>query len=1330
LALGGVSNVNIKILKTYLKRLTNLTHRNKSLWLPQASSEQFIDVHAFDFLNNQPAFSIIKSLLEKHKRIVLCDVLDSRFEKVNLLSRLLRRMARRVAFIQEETGSQDLYVGYPMVQGKFADGTMMRSALLFFPVELQPIKEQWSLLLRDEPILINRSFLLGYSHFNENSLSDEWLEPNFEDFPSDALAFRTALYEWIRDSHNGGCPLQLNFNKDIFADTLEPFHKVSKADLNLSEKQGELRLMSQAVLGIFPQAGSYLVADYEEMIERQQGTKVQRHKDDKAARQQGSKAGNERIGRQDEDEIEHGSNGLFDIFENLLPTSEAIKISESSLLCPFSIDASQERAIQYIKKGRSMVVQGPPGTGKSQLIANLIADYTAQGKKVLVVSQKRAALDTVYKRLQTIDLQPYVALVHDFRYDRKALYSQLATQIDQLDTYKQQNLSLDSIFLERNFWKVCRTIEQHTQTLDALKTALFDESVCGISVKELYLSTNIQTFPENFILNSDWYKTFKLTDLSDFQQRFKRYAQYQTILNQSAFCFWQGRKSFTHWGIKELGRVEKILQEIPLWRKQFITTLFKDFSLQVQDNQAIETSLSDNLKNIVGLLENKTIASIFYQITDINTAQQQINWLKKKHHSIIQLQKKGLLFGDTLHSHLSPIYRDLINKAIESRDGWWSWLMFGDKEDIKLLAQKYSLSTEKKDLQILYQYVENREKFDNIINEINQISPYSLWESGDLGLGYIWAYEQALTCYGLMPKSLLLLKPSVATLHQLIALLEQNTSHYQQWLNYLTPQQIEYLYQYPHESDTIATNLRHQFDNIVETDNLKNSFSNVEWQLVEETNNDWETAEQYICLAWLQHIESLYPILRGVSSLKISQIETELQEAIQQKQAISQAIVLMRLREQTYRHLDYNRLHKPITYRNLQHQVNKKRNIWAIRRLLAECANEVFKLIPCWMASPETVSAVFPLATFFDLVIFDEASQCFTEQGLPAILRAKQVVISGDSQQLQPSDIYRVRFETDTEDLPELETDSLLDLACQYFPQTRLLGHYRSQSLALIQFSNEHFYQNTLQLLPHIKHINDPTPSIVYLKVEGLWKNQTNVIECEQVCGLVAKLLQQYPNKSIGIVTFNQPQQALIEDSLFDQKQRVSWIKNIENVQGDECDILIFSVGYAPDDKGNMSMQFGLLNQQGGENRLNVAITRAKEKIFIITSLFPQQLHTAHTTHQGPKLLQQYLSYALSVSDGTYQPRPTAPLAHHKAWYLKEKLLLQNPTLSTQLPFVDLVEKAKEQYQTLILTDDDLYHQSLSAKDAHAYLPLHLIQKGWQYKRLWSREYWQKGQIL
>ncbi|MBC7920591.1 MAG: DNA helicase I, partial [Ferruginibacter sp.] len=272
---------------------------------------------------------------------------------------------------------------------------------------------------------------------------------------------------------------------------------------------------------------------------------------------------------------------------------------------------------------------------------------------------------------------------------------------------------------------------------------------------------------------------------------------------------------------------------------------------------------------------------------------------------------------------------------------------------------------------------------------------------------------------------------------------------------------------------------------------------------------------------------------------------------------------------------------------------------------------------------------------------------------------------------------------------------------------------------------------DTLQMLPDFREINKREPAIRYVKVEGVWENNANPPEAEAVVNLVEELLRDQPGKSIGIVTFNFKQQTLIQDLLEGKAFEKGFllpeslfVKNIENVQGDERDVIIFSVGYAPDAGGRLAMQFGSLNAQHGENRLNVAITRARDRVYVVSSILPTQLHPEDTRHEGPKMLKKYLEYAWQVSQGQYKPQPKPTKQYRTDWLLKDKLSLANPQFRRELPFADLTIKDDEVYQALLLTDDDLYHQSLSSKEAHAYVPFALQAKNWQFKRMYSREYW------
>ena len=350
--------------------------------------------------------------------------------------------------------------------------------------------------------------------------------------------------------------------------------------------------------------------------------------------------------------------------------------------------------------------------------------------------------------------------------------------------------------------------------------------------------------------------------------------------------------------------------------------------------------------------------------------------------------------------------------------------------------------------------------------------------------------------------------------------------------------------------------------------------------------------------------------------------------------------------------------------------------------------------------------------------------------------RGKQIVVAGDDKQLKPNDLYRVRWEEESDqDIPELEVDSLLDLAKKYVPEISLQGHYRSRSLELIEFSNEHFYKGKLKMLPHYDVINESTPAIHFEKVDGVWEENINDVEAKRVTEIVVEILRETPSKSIGVVTFNAKQQGHVLDVMeeyFAEKGDILpehlFVKNIENVQGDERDVIIFSTAYAPDKKGKLRLQFGTLNQEGGENRLNVAITRAREKVYLVCSVLPSQLHTEETKNPGPKLLKEYLEYAYRVSQKKWKPAAHTERSHSQAWYLRNqlpKLFASNRIrLEKNLPFADLTVTDEKIYKGLILTDDELFHDHLSAKQSHAYQVFHLAEKKWPSIRLYSREYW------
>ncbi|MBT33297.1 MAG: DNA helicase I [Thalassobius sp.] len=1309
-------------LKIYQKRLTNLTSKNRSLLLLKLNNSQFLDIHQCNYLDNQPSYSVIESLIAQKKDIVLCSNIDSRDKDANAVSANLRKISRTEKMIFEERGAKDLYVGYPFVQGKMLDDSPIRCPLLFFPVNLELKQNQWVLNLRkDAGITFNKSLLLAFSHYNNISFDEIFIEHDFSEYSFDSQEFRTELYKLLKES-----PLELHFNQSTFEDTLQDFRQFTKSDFLESTETGKLKMTQEAVLGIFPQAGSYLMPDYDFLLSNERVKDLE------------SFFASELSAEEDN----NNSIQLTHISKNA---------QEEELFTPYTIDASQEEAIKSVKGGSSLVIQGPPGSGKSQLICNLIVDHIARGKNVLLVCQKKAALDVVYQRLGEKSFDDFVALVHDFKNDRKDIYENINRQIEFIDKFQRENNSLDAIYLERKFLQTSREIDQLTEELKEFKKALYDTSECGISVKELYLTSDIDI--EGINLRRE-YNFFKFDNHNEILRKFDTYIRYHARLDTAAHL-WYDRVSFANFNIGDLQQVEDTLKEL--------IPYFEEVSGKVKDIIGIEISFDDfewiydrqeDFLALLDLIANEKTYRYFKN--DLKYSKTDYLWLaNRKKNTLSAFGKEGV--ESTLKKEELREAQEKLHQAQLARTNWYKKLMYylfsKDKPFVDKLIADNNLQDEPNPLQYLMMRIDNRMNLEHQMSLLaEQEWLIELPENRDLFQLKDWfdfhlKAVDGKRIYTSLRNGIKYLEIEQFSydelykkINSLLNIVKEVKAKKAVWNQFLTTRQINMVLNGSLDVDKLITELKEDFDVLCEYDQLKASLNEHEKNILKSFEEKFEALnpetvhlfDNSLRIAWINHIETKYPILRSVTSEKMLTMENRLQDAVTEKQEIAKDIALLKARERTYSEVEYNRLNNLVTYRDLKHQVSKKRSIWPVRKLIQNFSHELLNLVPCWMGSPESVSAIFPMEEFFDLIIFDEASQCFAEKGIPAMYRGKQVVITGDDQQLAPYDLYHPRWEEDMEGETALEVVSLLDLGKQFVPEVSLKGHYRSKSLELIDFSNINFYKNQLQLIPHFEDYTSETPSIEYIKVDGVWEKNANQQEAQEVVQLLEKLVNE-GETSIGIITFNYKQQEVIQDLLEEASfplPRDFFIKNIENVQGDERDTIIFSVAYALSPKGKMTSQFGSLSQIKGENRLNVAVTRARKKIYLVSSIYPQQLQVDNAKNIGPQLLRDYLQYALEVSTGKYRSVIQTEERHNKSWYLrafiKDKLPVNEEiSLQANLPFADLsVNNAHS--MKLLLTDDQLYYQSLSPKEIHAYYPELLRTKGWSFQRFYSRNYWKK----
>ena len=326
-----------------------------------------------------------------------------------------------------------------------------------------------------------------------------------------------------------------------------------------------------------------------------------------------------------------------------------------------------------------------------------------------------------------------------------------------------------------------------------------------------------------------------------------------------------------------------------------------------------------------------------------------------------------------------------------------------------------------------------------------------------------------------------------------------------------------------------------------------------------------------------------------------------------------------------------------------------------LRQLFAETARLLPRVKPCLLMSPMTVSQFLAgTGLTFDLVVFDEASQMPPEDAVASFWRGRQIIIAGDDQQLPPTDFFQARREAElpanavatARPAPDAEPmASVLDDARRFLPTVRLRWHYRSRDESLIAFSNRHYYDDSLVTFPSPRPA-DPARGVGFHHVEnGVYDRggrRNNKIEAERVAALVFDELKQYPHRSVGVIALSRAQMFAVEDAIekrrrkdgsfeahFSEERREPvFVRNLETVQGDERDTIILSVGYAQDSRGKLSRNFGPLNRPGGEKRLNVAATRAREKMHVCCSFRAADLMAGHTAALGVRRLRDYLLFA------------------------------------------------------------------------------------------------------
>jgi very-short-patch-repair endonuclease len=439
----------------------------------------------------------------------------------------------------------------------------------------------------------------------------------------------------------------------------------------------------------------------------------------------------------------------------------------------------------------------------------------------------------------------------------------------------------------------------------------------------------------------------------------------------------------------------------------------------------------------------------------------------------------------------------------------------------------------------------------------------------------------------------------------------------------------------------------------------------------------------------------------------------------------------------------------------LQKEAQKKSRHMPVRSLLERTSDVAQRVKPCFMMSPLTVSQFLPPSFRFDVVIFDEASQVLPQDAINCIYRGDSLIVAGDQKQLPPTDFFARTEEEDDEydeDAPD-SFESLLDM-CKGTGLMRSLSlrwHYRSRHESLIAFSNSEFYDNELVSFPSARETGDDI-GVTFTKVDGVYdrgKSRSNVIEARAVAERVLQHYTSRPDLSVGVIAMSDAQARVIDEAVEDARRerpdldrffaddqdRLNgfFVKNLETVQGDERDVILLSVGYGPDSTGKIFMAFGPLNRQNGWRRLNVAITRARQRVEVISSLSGGDIREGDNASRNH--FKRYLDYAergpvvLSTAPVSAEAGPESPFEESVLDTLEKWGYDVQPQVGVAGYRIDLAVRHPDQpgrYALGIECDGAMYHSSRAARDRDRLREEVLRGLGWTLHRIWGTDWYRE----
>lgn len=1032
-------------------------------------------------------------------------------------------------------------------------------------------------------------------------------------------------------------------------------------------------------------------------------------------------------------------------------------------------DSSQQRAILSAKRNYDLVIEGPPGTGKSQTITNIIADALSDQKSVLFVSEKMAALDVVFERLASRGLRDFCLKLHSQDSTKKAVYSEL-----------QRTLSTPEI--------MGKAVISERKQIGEVRTQL------NKFVKNLHEPSGAMPFSAYTAigrcakLNRAPKTQATLSNVQSWS--FEKFAEYRELLKEVAALLsavgdphehaWFGCELLDY-DVQKRNQLESLIQEC-LNHCRNIRQLSDETAAQ------LGTVSPENFLEFRNLFDVYRLASSSKGI-DPNCLVD--NCWENLYSDIQELVSSGQKFEDNRNQWRKFFNDDYLTSDLDviangyaevSKKPFRFFLPSFWKLKNSVKAMRHSLNkVSDADLAAALQEGICAVAAHKIIanpraNKLGATAFGSHWNGPESNWADIveiskWVVDvrahlasQFITDDGVRtlakPRtSELAVANSVSKLSSNLESLQRKIVQLIELASFAKSTNVWLEDDVPLED--LSSWLQRLIDNIPKLNTWclfleavqKCRQSEIKDFALDYINGAHDPARldeafQFaFYTAWLHQALKSNEILRTFQSDIHSSRVSAFRRMDDQLKDDSQYLLKQKLAQR--RHSDLSDRELSPELMTLQRELKKKARQMSVRRLLSSVPNTLRKIKPCFMMSPLSVAQYLsPDSHKFDLVVFDEASQITPEDALGSIIRGKQIIVVGDPKQLPPTNFFNQQValaDGGSDDDIEDSLESILDeFESKLYPCSRLLWHYRSKHQSLIAFSNKNFYGNQLISLPS-NDIGTSERGLQYVHVDGTYEGSGgNSTEASHVADAVVEHIKKFPKMSLGVGTFNTTQQKLIMDAVDKRRQQDRsiefffenkgedkfFVKNLENIQGDDRDVIFISCSFGKDSSGKVQLNLGPISQQNGKRRLNVLFTRAKYKMKVFASIRGDEIDLERAHSEGARLLREFLIFAesgrievpkinfdaefdSSFEQAVYQALTDAGL----------KITAQVGQSGYRIDLGVLDENSPGRFLCGIECDGVPYHSSATARDRDRLRQQVLENLGWKLIRIWSLDW-------